>query len=194
LKAPIKKGDHVADLIARTGDGPPQVMPLVAASDVGRPASSGGSATARIGCSADRDAQAGPLHQPRRRGGRRQIDPIARVGGGFARARDRGGRTREPGGSPGAEAIRTLLLEGAGDRWTAEAEALLFAAARRSCRATIRPALARGAWVICDRFSTARSPIRAADGAWAMRRSGRLHGIGSGACCPTGPCCCRFAR
>jgi D-alanyl-D-alanine carboxypeptidase (penicillin-binding protein 5/6) len=36
LKAPIKKGDHVADLIARTGDGPPQVMPLVAASDVGQ--------------------------------------------------------------------------------------------------------------------------------------------------------------
>ncbi len=61
--------------------------------------------------------------------------------------------TREPGGSPGAEAIRRLLLEGAGDRWTAEAEALLFAAARADHVArTIRPAMERGAWVICDRF------------------------------------------
>jgi len=61
--------------------------------------------------------------------------------------------TREPGGSPGAEAIRKLLLEGDAGRWNARAEALLFAAARADHVArTIRPALERGAWVICDRF------------------------------------------
>jgi dTMP kinase len=61
--------------------------------------------------------------------------------------------TREPGGSAGAEAIRTLLMEGSDDRWDARAEALLFAAARADHVArTIRPALARGAWVLCDRF------------------------------------------
>jgi dTMP kinase len=61
--------------------------------------------------------------------------------------------TREPGGSPGAEAIRALLLEGEGDRWSARAEAALFAAARADhVEKTIRPAVERGAWVICDRF------------------------------------------
>jgi dTMP kinase len=61
--------------------------------------------------------------------------------------------TREPGGSVGAEAIRALLMEGDDDRWDARSEALLFAAARADHVArTIRPALARGAWVLCDRF------------------------------------------
>lgn len=61
--------------------------------------------------------------------------------------------TREPGGSAGAEAIRTLLLSGAEERWSAEAEALLFAAARADhVEKTIRPALERGQWVLCDRF------------------------------------------
>ncbi|MGV3729391.1 MAG: dTMP kinase [Sphingopyxis sp.] len=61
--------------------------------------------------------------------------------------------TREPGGSAGAEAIRALLMEGSDDRWDARSEALLFAAARADHVArTIRPALARGAWVLCDRF------------------------------------------
>ncbi|WP_332818657.1 dTMP kinase [Sphingopyxis sp.] len=61
--------------------------------------------------------------------------------------------TREPGGSAGAEAIRTLLMEGSDDRWDARSEALLFAAARADHVArTIRPALTRGAWVLCDRF------------------------------------------
>jgi dTMP kinase len=61
--------------------------------------------------------------------------------------------TREPGGSPAAEAIRGLLLHGDEQRWTPEAEALLFAAARSDHVArTIRPALERGAWVLCDRF------------------------------------------
>lgn len=61
--------------------------------------------------------------------------------------------TREPGGSPGAEAIRALLLQGDADRWDAGAEALLFAAARADHIAkTIKPALAAGRWVVCDRF------------------------------------------
>ena len=61
--------------------------------------------------------------------------------------------TREPGGSPGAEAIRGLLLDGADDGWGAEAEALLFAAARTDhLDKVIRPALAAGRWVLSDRF------------------------------------------
>lgn len=62
--------------------------------------------------------------------------------------------TREPGGSPGAEEIRRLVLEGDPERWSAETEILLFTAARRDhLERTIRPALARGATVICDRFA-----------------------------------------
>lgn len=62
--------------------------------------------------------------------------------------------TREPGGSPGAEEIRRLVLEGDPDRWSAECELLLFTAARRDhLERLIRPALARGATVICDRFA-----------------------------------------
>lgn len=61
--------------------------------------------------------------------------------------------TREPGGSPGAEAIRALLMQGAVDRWGPRAEMLLFAAARADhVERTIRPALERGDWVICDRY------------------------------------------
>jgi dTMP kinase len=62
--------------------------------------------------------------------------------------------TREPGGAPGAEAIRRLLVEGDPDRWSPETEILLFTAARRDhLERTIRPALARGAVVISDRFA-----------------------------------------
>ena len=61
--------------------------------------------------------------------------------------------TREPGGSPGAEAIRKLLVEGEPGRWDGITETLLFAAARRDhVERTIRPALAQGSWVLCDRF------------------------------------------
>mgnify|MGYP006110426199 FL=1 len=63
-------------------------------------------------------------------------------------------RTREPGGSPGAEAIRRLLLTGDTDKWSAETELLLFTAARRDhLEKTIEPALAAGQMVICDRFA-----------------------------------------
>jgi dTMP kinase len=62
--------------------------------------------------------------------------------------------TREPGGSPGAEEIRKLVLEGDPDRWSAETEILLFTAARRDhLERTIAPALAAGKTVICDRFA-----------------------------------------
>lgn len=62
--------------------------------------------------------------------------------------------TREPGGSPGAEEIRRLVLQGDPDRWSAETECLLFTAARRDhLEKTIRPALAEGRVVICDRFA-----------------------------------------
>src|SRR3954470_24313253 len=62
--------------------------------------------------------------------------------------------TREPGGSPGAEEIRKLLVEGDRDRWTPLAETLLFLAARADHVArAIEPALAAGTWVISDRFA-----------------------------------------
>jgi dTMP kinase len=61
--------------------------------------------------------------------------------------------TREPGGSPGAEEIRRLLVEGEPGRWSAETEILLFTAARRDhVERVIRPALEAGAIVLCDRF------------------------------------------
>jgi dTMP kinase len=61
--------------------------------------------------------------------------------------------TREPGGSPGAEIIRHVLLSGAAKPLGTDLEAMLFAAARDDhVRNTIRPALERGSWVICDRF------------------------------------------
>jgi len=62
--------------------------------------------------------------------------------------------TREPGGSPGAEEIRALVLQGDPDRWSAETEILLFTAARRDhLERTIVPALEAGKVVICDRFA-----------------------------------------
>lgn len=62
--------------------------------------------------------------------------------------------TREPGGSPGAEEIRRLLVEGTPDRWDAVTEALLHFAARRDhLQKTILPALDQGLWVVSDRFA-----------------------------------------
>lgn len=62
--------------------------------------------------------------------------------------------TREPGGSPGAEEIRRLVLEGEADRWSPQTELLLFTAARRDhLEKTIRPAIQRGEVVISDRFA-----------------------------------------
>src|SRR3954447_2584932 len=62
--------------------------------------------------------------------------------------------TREPGGSPGAEIMRYILLSGAARPFGPNAEAVLFAAARDDHLTTlIRPALAQGKWVVCDRFA-----------------------------------------
>lgn len=88
--------------------------------------------------------------------------------------------SREPGGSPGAEAIRALLLEGEVDRWTAETEALLFAAARSDHVArTIRPALDAGSWVLCDRFLDSSLAYQGGAGGIGMSDVIRLHQIGS---------------
>ena len=63
-------------------------------------------------------------------------------------------QTREPGGAPGAERIRELLVTGDADRWTPITETLLHYAARADhLDRTIRPALATGRWVVCDRFA-----------------------------------------
>jgi dTMP kinase len=88
--------------------------------------------------------------------------------------------TREPGGSAGAEAIRALLLQGEEDRWTPAAEALLFAAARADHVAkTIRPALERGAWVVCDRFLDSSLAYQGAAAGVGVERVRELHRIGS---------------
>jgi len=88
--------------------------------------------------------------------------------------------TREPGGSAGAEAIRALLMEGDDDRWDARSEALLFAAARADHVArTIRPALERGAWVLCDRFVDSTRAYQGAGGGITDADIMMLHGFGS---------------
>lgn len=93
--------------------------------------------------------------------------------------------TREPGGSPGAEAIRKLLLEGEVDRWTPETEALLFAAARSDHVArTIRPALAAGKWVLCDRFVDSSLAYQGGAGGVGMDAVTALHRVGSGGLLP----------
>jgi len=73
--------------------------------------------------------------------------------------------TREPGGSPGAESIRDIVLRGDADRWSPTTETLLMYAARRDhIERVIRPALARGAWVICDRFADSTRAYQGAAG------------------------------
>jgi dTMP kinase len=73
--------------------------------------------------------------------------------------------TREPGGSPGAEALRNLLVQGEADRWSPLTEALILYAARADhLERTIRPALARGAWVITDRFADSTRAYQGAGG------------------------------
>jgi dTMP kinase len=73
--------------------------------------------------------------------------------------------TREPGGSPGAEALRALLVTGAADRWSPLTETLILYAARRDhVERVIRPALGRGAWVVCDRFADSTRAYQGAAG------------------------------
>ena len=79
---------------------------------------------------------------------------IARLKGWLEGRGHRVTATREPGGSPGAEMIRKLLVEGPVERWDGTTEALLhFAARREHLRSTVWPALKRGEWVVSDRFA-----------------------------------------
>ena len=88
--------------------------------------------------------------------------------------------TREPGGSPGAEAIRKLLLEGDETRWSPRAEALLFAAARSDhVEKTIEPALERGEWVLSDRFVDSSLAYQGQAGGLGIEAVRELHRFGS---------------
>lgn len=102
----------------------------------------------------------------------------------LAAALERRGRevllTREPGGTPGAEAIRRLLLDPPPPGWGAAAEALLFAAARADHVAqAIAPALARGNWVVCDRFLDSSRAYQGGAGGVRDADLLELHRIGS---------------
>lgn len=93
--------------------------------------------------------------------------------------------TREPGGTAGGEAIRHLLLDRDSNDWGLPAEALLFAAARSDHVATvIRPALERGAWVICDRFVDSSRAYQGGNGGLDDEDILALHHIGSGGLLP----------
>jgi dTMP kinase len=86
--------------------------------------------------------------------------------------------TREPGGAPGADAIRALLVQGEPGRWDALEETLLFAAARLNhLRETIRPALTRGAWVICDRYTDSTRAYQVAAGGLDAAKLDALNAI-----------------
>jgi dTMP kinase len=88
--------------------------------------------------------------------------------------------TREPGGTWGADQIRSLLLVGDEQRWTPEAEALLFAAARSDhVTNVIEPALERGAWVISDRFVDSSIAYQGGAGGLGFETIRTLHRIGS---------------
>lgn len=88
--------------------------------------------------------------------------------------------TREPGGTPGAEAIRALLLDPPGEGWGARAEALLFAAARSDhVEKRIVPALAAGRWVISDRFLDSSRAYQGGAGGVGDPAVVALHEIGS---------------
>jgi dTMP kinase len=93
--------------------------------------------------------------------------------------------TREPGGSPGAEALRDLLVKGAVDRWSPLTETLILYAARRDhVECLIRPALERGAWVISDRFADSTRAYQGAAGGVDPDFIGELERVALG---PTRP-------
>ncbi len=93
--------------------------------------------------------------------------------------------TREPGGTPGAETIRELLLTGSEDKWDIRTEALLFTAARAEhCAKLIRPALARGEWVICDRFIDSSRAYQSVNGELSDAEIMEMHELGSNCLMP----------
>ena len=78
-------------------------------------------------------------------------------------------RTREPGGSPGAEAIRDLVVSGAAERWSSRTELLLMFASRSDhLERTVVPALDAGRWVVCDRFADSSRAYQGAGGGASM--------------------------
>ena len=84
--------------------------------------------------------------------------------------------TREPGGTEGAEAIRNLVTEGAADRWSPLTETLLFLAARHDhVSRLIKPALAEGQWVLCDRFIDSTRVYQGIAGTLGLELIDRLH-------------------
>lgn len=93
--------------------------------------------------------------------------------------------TREPGGTTGAERIRGLLLDTAGAGWNPRAEALLFAAARSDhVDRLIRPALANGQWVICDRYLASSRAYQGGGGGISDAEIISLHDFGSNGLMP----------
>ena len=93
--------------------------------------------------------------------------------------------TREPGGTPAAEAIRALLLDPALPQWEPAAEALLFAAARSDHVAhLIEPALAAGRWVICDRYVDSSLAYQGGAGGLGEAAIRALHQVGSNGLLP----------
>lgn len=84
--------------------------------------------------------------------------------------------TREPGGTPGAEAIRSLLVSGPIERWSPLTEVLLHLAARHDhVVREIAPALAAGRWVLCDRFSDSTRVYQGLAGGVGLELVDRLH-------------------
>jgi dTMP kinase len=93
--------------------------------------------------------------------------------------------TREPGGSPGAEALREVILSGGAARYGAVGEAILFSAARIDhIDATIAPALKRGDWVVCDRFLDSTRAYQGAGGRLDAALVASLERVAVGACRP----------
>jgi dTMP kinase len=89
--------------------------------------------------------------------------------------------TREPGGAPGAEMVRKLLVEGPTERWDGTTEALLHFAARRDhLRSTVWPALKQGAWVISDRFADSTVAYQGFGHGLDRAMLGKLYGIAVG--------------
>jgi dTMP kinase len=84
--------------------------------------------------------------------------------------------TREPGGTPGGEAIRGLLVEGSPGRWSPPAETLLLLAARHDhVLRVIEPAMAAGRWVLCDRFTDSTRVYQGIAGAVGLGLVDELH-------------------
>lgn len=89
--------------------------------------------------------------------------------------------TREPGGTEGADAIRELILTGAADRWGVRAEALLMNAARADhVERLIRPGVARGAWVITDRYADSTLVYQGIGGGLPEADLRALHEVSTG--------------